>query len=72
MYALWLTARAENLGIGWVSILDPQAAAAALDPPPGWQLVGYLCVGYAEFDDDTPLLHRNGWQANTAKPWLIR
>ena len=72
MFALWLTARAENLGLGWVSILDPEAAAAALDPPPGWQFVGYLCLGYAKFADDTPLLHRNGWQANTVQPWLIR
>ena len=72
MYALWLTARAENLGLGWVSILDPQAAAAVLDPPPGWQFVGYLCLGYAEFSDDTPLLHRSGWQANTSQPWLVR
>ena len=72
MYALWLVARAENLGVGWVSILDPQAAAAALDPPPEWQFVGYLCLGYAEFADDTPLLHRSGWQANTSQPWLVR
>ena len=72
MYALWLVARAENLGVGWVSILDPLAAAAALDPPPEWQFVGYLCLGYAEFADDTPLLHRSGWQANTAQPWLDR
>ena len=72
MYALWLTARAENLGLGWVSILDPQAAAATLDAPSDWQFVGYLCLGYAEFADDTPLLHRNGWQANTVQPWLIR
>ena len=72
MYALWLTARAENLGLGWVSILDPQAAAATLDAPPDWQFVGYLCLGYAEFSDDTPLLHRSGWQINTVQPWLIR
>ena len=72
MYALWLTARAENLGLGWVSILDPQAAAAVLDPPTDWQFVGYLCLGYAEFADDTPLLHRSGWQANTVQPWLVR
>ena len=72
MFALWLTARAENLGLGWVSILDPIAAAAVLDPPPDWQFVGYLCLGYAEFADDTPLLHRSGWQANTVQPWLVR
>ena len=72
MYALWLTARAENLGLGWVSILDPQAAVAALDAPPDWQFVGYLCLGYAEYADDTPLLHRSGWQTNKVQPWLIR
>ena len=72
MYALWLTARAENLGLGWVSILDPQAAAAALDAPSDWQFVGYLCLGYAEYADDTPLLHRSGWQTNKVQPWLIR
>ena len=72
MYALWLTARAENLGLGWVSILDPQAAAATLDAPSDWQFVGYLCLGYAEFVDDTPLLHRSGWQINTVQPWLTR
>lgn len=72
MYALWLTARAENLGLGWVSILDPLAAATALDAPSDWQFVGYLCLGYAEFADDTPLLHRSGWQTNTREPWLIR
>ncbi len=72
MYALWLTARAENLGLGWVSILDPQAAAAVLAPPPDWQFVGYLCLGYADFADDMPLLHRSGWQKNTVQPWLIR
>lgn len=44
IYALWLTARVENLGLGWVSIFDQQAASDALDPPPGWQFVGYLWV----------------------------
>ena len=72
MFALWLTAGAENLGLGWVSILDPQAAVAALDAPSDWQFARYLCLGCAEFADDTPLLHRSGWQANTVQPWLIR
>lgn len=69
---LWLAARAENIGMGWVSILDPVAVAAVLDVPPSWRLAGYLCLGHAQDDSDTPLLHRNGWQENTPTHWEIR
>jgi len=71
MYALWLAARAENLGLGWVSILDPAATAAAMGAPEGWQFIGYLCLGYADFDDDTALLHRVGWQENQVHDWVV-
>ena len=43
---LWLAARAEGVGLGWVSILDPAAALTTLDVPAGWGLVAYLCLGY--------------------------
>jgi len=69
IHTLWLAARAENLGVGWVSILDPQAIARALDVPENWHLTGYLCVGKAASDDDTPLLHRNAWQSNAKTVW---
>ncbi len=69
IHTLWLAARAENFGLGWVSILDPDAVARTLDAPPGWSLTGYLCLGKAAFDDDTPLLHRKDWQENTATVW---
>ncbi|EBA13553.1 5,6-dimethylbenzimidazole synthase [Roseobacter sp. CCS2] len=69
IHTLWLAARAENLGVGWVSILDPKAVAQALDAVPNWQLTGYLCIGKAASDDDTPLLHRNAWQANAMTKW---
>ncbi len=69
IHTLWLAARAENLGLGWVSILDPVGIARVLDAPKDWQLTGYLCLGKAALDDDTPLLHRNDWQENTSTAW---
>lgn len=69
IHTLWLAARAENLGVGWVSILDPVAVARTLNVPENWQLTGYLCLGTPAFDDDTPLLHQNDWQENTATCW---
>ncbi len=69
IHTLWLVARAENLGVGWVSILDPEAVARCLNAPKNWHLTGYLCLGKAASDDDTPLLHRNAWQANAETVW---
>lgn len=69
IHTLWLAARAENLGLGWVSILDPSGVARILDVPESWELTGYLCLGKATADDDTPLLDRKGWQANTPTAW---
>lgn len=60
---LWLASRAEGIGLGWVSILDPVAIAAALDVPSAWRLIGYLCIGYPETEDDRPELERAGWEA---------
>ncbi len=66
----WLLARAEGLGVGWVSILDPVQLAKDLKTSPDWRLVGYLCVGWPETSDDTPELERAGWESRT--PTLIR
>jgi 5,6-dimethylbenzimidazole synthase len=60
---LWLAARAEGIGIGWVSILDPAVITAVLDVPADWRLIGYLCIGYPEAADDRPELERAGWEA---------
>jgi 5,6-dimethylbenzimidazole synthase len=62
VHTLWLAARAEGLGLGWVSILDPARIAAILDVPPHWIFIGHLCVGYPAQDDDTPALERAGWE----------
>jgi len=59
---LWLAARAEGLGVGWVSILDPDAARATLDLPAHWSFVAYLCIGWPEEEHDDPELERHGWQ----------
>jgi len=57
-----LAARAEGIGVGWISILDPAALATALDVPSGWSFIGYLCVGYAAADDNVPMLEREQWE----------
>jgi len=62
IHSLWLAARAEGIGLGWVSILDPARVAAILDVPAAWKLVGYLCLGYPAEEGDSPLLERLGWE----------
>lgn len=58
----WLAARAAGLGVGWVSILDPDRLCRDLDVPPDWALVAWLCVGLPEADSDTPELQQAGWE----------
>lgn len=60
---LWLAARAEGLGVGWVSILKPAWLRAILGIPPHIIPVAYLCVGYPERFETEPLLQRVGWRA---------
>lgn len=62
---LWLAARARGVGLGWVSILDPQMMAGLLDVPADWAFIGYLCLGYPEEEHEDPELERAGWQART-------
>ena len=62
VHTLWLAARAEGIGLGWVSILDPDAVAAALDVPPDWTFIGYFCLGFPIEADDTPALERADWE----------
>ena len=71
VHTLWLAARAEGLGVGWVSILDPARVAAILDVPPHWIFIGHLCVGYPAQDDDTPALERQGWEHRHAPSGVV-
>ncbi|WJS04245.1 5,6-dimethylbenzimidazole synthase [Roseibium aggregatum] len=65
IHTFWLAARAEGVGVGWVSILDPDAVTEALQVDAGWRLVAYLCVGYPEEEHVDPELERARWQART-------
>ena len=62
IHTLWLAACAAGLGLGWVSILDPDRVRGLLDLPGDWRLIGYLCLGYPAIDADTPELEREGWE----------
>jgi len=59
---LWLAARAENVGVGWVSILDGPATERLLRLPAGVRLVAYLCVGYPTEFRPKPMLEEVGWK----------
>jgi len=62
VYTMWLAARAEGIGMGWVSILDPAHVGAILDVPQSWRFIGYFCLGYPQAESDTPELQRAGWE----------
>jgi len=66
IHTLWLAARAEGIGMGWVSILDPAEVAQALDAAPSWKLIGYFCLGYPEREDSVPELERADWERRRA------
>ncbi|WP_082610269.1 5,6-dimethylbenzimidazole synthase [Bosea sp. Root381] len=58
----WLAARVSGLGVGWVSILEPEAVRRALGTPPEWKLIAWLCIGWPEGESDVPELVRAGWE----------
>ena len=58
---LWLAARAEGLGVGWVSILSMDKLKLALGIPPEIVPIAYLCVGYTHHFSNQPLLEKVGW-----------
>lgn len=60
---MWLAARADGVGIGWVSILDRTSVEQELKLPEGVRLVAYLCVGYPVEFKRVPLLEEVGWRA---------
>jgi 5,6-dimethylbenzimidazole synthase len=60
--SMWLAARAEGIGLGWVSILDPARINEILSLPKSWKFIGYLCLGYPQAEDDRPDLERAQWE----------
>lgn len=59
---LWLAARTEGIGVGWVSILDPKELACILGLPDHVVPVAYLCMGYVREFPPAPDLERAGWR----------
>uniref|UniRef100_UPI0038CD4B01 5,6-dimethylbenzimidazole synthase n=1 Tax=Asaia prunellae TaxID=610245 RepID=UPI0038CD4B01 len=74
IHSFWLAAQSHNIGLGWVSILDPEHMRLLLDVPPEWRFMAYLCVGYPEEEHNTPELERRGWEqrASERHHWIIR
>jgi 5,6-dimethylbenzimidazole synthase len=68
---LWLAARAESLGVGWVSILDFEELRSILGIPANATPVAYLCLGYVSEFRSRPDLEDNGWQQRGSLPDLI-
>lgn len=60
---LWLAARAEGVGVGWVSILDPNHLREILHIPANILPVAYLCLGYVDRFATEPDLERFGWES---------
>jgi len=59
---LWLAARAEGVGVGWVSIVEPAVLRAELALPPGVEPVAYLCVGHPVAFRERPMLEETRWR----------
>lgn len=71
VHTAWLSATANGLGVGWVSILDADAVRVDLGAPDSWYLIAYLCVGYPEELHREPELQRHGWQARHEAPDFV-
>ena len=68
---LWLMARAENLGLGWVSILDEKEVKMILNAPLENELIAYLCIGYVTEFTERPLLEITNWEKRKLKESII-
>ena len=71
VHTLWLAARAEGIGMGWVSILDPARMIENSAVPPQWKFIGYFCLGYPAAQDDTPELQKSGWEQRRGETSII-
>ena len=59
---MWLAARAEGIGLGWVSLFEPTELARLLHMPAGAQPVAILCIGHVEAFYSRPMLEQEGWE----------
>ncbi|MCJ8295559.1 MAG: 5,6-dimethylbenzimidazole synthase [Colwellia sp.] len=58
---MWLAARAENIGLGWVSIIHDDVLRDTLNIPSNIEIIAYLCLGYVSKFSDKPELEEFGW-----------
>jgi len=68
---LWLAARSEGLGMGWVSLFDPQRLADLLGMPAGAEPVAILCLGPVPEFPDRPALELDGWAVARPLPEFV-
>ncbi|HET7399638.1 MAG TPA: nicotinate-nucleotide--dimethylbenzimidazole phosphoribosyltransferase [Intrasporangium sp.] len=68
---LWLAARAEGLGVGWVSFFDPVELADLLGLPAHVEVVAYLCVGHVAHFPPAPELALAGWARTRPLGWAV-
>ncbi|MDA8437551.1 MAG: nicotinate-nucleotide--dimethylbenzimidazole phosphoribosyltransferase [Propionibacterium sp.] len=68
---LWLAARAEGIGVGWVSFFDETEISGLLGLPDHLDLVAYLCVGYVTGFPDAPGLETVGWAKRRPLSWAV-
>ena len=68
---LWLAARAEGLGMGWVSIFDPRRLADVLEMPADAEPVAILCLGPVPEFPDRPVLELNRWAFGRPLPEFV-
>ncbi|MFG2950726.1 nicotinate-nucleotide--dimethylbenzimidazole phosphoribosyltransferase [Streptomyces adustus] len=67
----WLAARAEGLGVGWVSFFDEREMVRALGLPDHLEVVAYLCVGYVDEFPEEPELMQAGWSKRRPLSWVV-
>jgi nicotinate-nucleotide--dimethylbenzimidazole phosphoribosyltransferase len=68
---LWLAARAEGLGVGWVSFFDEREMVRELGLPEHLEVVAYLCVGYVDEFPEEPELVQAGWSKRRPLAWVV-
>jgi 5,6-dimethylbenzimidazole synthase len=69
---LWLVARAENVGMGWVSLFEPESVRQLLRMPEGSRPVAILCLGYVPEFYRRPMLEESGWAQRADLQELVK
>ena len=71
IHTIWITARSEGLGLGWVSILDKTRVNEDLEVSQDWQFIAYLCIGLPTASSSTPALEKSKWEQRGKVPNFI-